>query len=98
MCLGHRKSKKKRDSKNAQPQRESVRSLNNEWRKTSKYSQLTSSLLSSNFWDFTHAIGMYPPTVVGGGGGLWFFGKFLRDCTFFFGGTSLYSGTNMPWL
>ena len=37
-CLGNRKSKKGKDSKNAQPPRESIRSLNKERRKTSKYS------------------------------------------------------------
>ena len=59
LCPGHWKSKKKKDSKNAKPLRESIRSLNKEWRKKSKYSQLTSSFLSSNSWDFTHAIGIY---------------------------------------
>ena len=85
MCLGHRKSKKKKkDSKNEQPPRESIRSLNKEWRKTSKYSQLTSSfLLSSNFWDFTHTIGKYHIPLQLGGGTLIFWRKFLRGWTIF---------------
>ena len=37
-CLGNRKSKKKKDPKNAQPPRESIRTLNKERRNTSKYS------------------------------------------------------------
>ena len=37
-CLGNLKSKKKKDPKNAQPPRESIRTLNKERRNTSKYS------------------------------------------------------------